>query len=174
MQNKKRIKKSKKLAPLLRHDKKYHFDEYGWRAISDLVAEHGFSQEELVDIVANDPKGRFEFSNEKPLIRAKWGHSFPVNYGNECKDVPDTLYHGTADIYLPSIQREGLKEKDGRIVHLTNDRLLAIKIGKRHGTPIVLSIDAKRMKEDGLKFWRPGEYIWLTKEIEIQYISFKR
>lgn len=172
MQNKKRIQRSKLLALLLRHDKKYHFNEDGWRAISDLVEKHGFSQEEVIDIVATDPKGRFEFSKDKPLIRARWGHSFPINLGDECDDVPDTLYHGTADIYLPSIQREGLKEKDGRIVHLTNDRLLASKTGKRHGNPIVLSIDAKRMKEDGLKFWRPGEYIWLTKEVEIQYISF--
>lgn len=161
------------MAILLRHDKGYSFDEDGWRAISDLVENHGFSLEELACIVATDPKGRFELSNEKPLIRARWGHSFPINLGAECDDIPDTLYHGTADIYLPYIQREGLKEMDGRIPHLTNDRMQAMKTGKRHGNPIVLTIDAKRMKEDGNEFWKLGDSIWVTKKVDIQYISIK-
>lgn len=175
MQEKKKIHKSKQLAWLLRHDKKYNFDESGGRSISDLTENHGFSREELTEIVATDPKGRYEFFIHKdvPSIRARWGHSFPVNYGNECKDVPDTLYHGTADIYLPRIQREGLKKMGRQFVHLTNDRLLAMNTGKRHGNPIVLTIDARKMQQDGFEFWKRGDCIWLTEKVEVKYISIK-
>lgn len=37
------IQRGKKLSYLLRHDKSYTFDEHGWREVSDLVANHGFT-----------------------------------------------------------------------------------------------------------------------------------
>ena len=40
-----RIQQGKKLSCLLRHDKSYAFDEHGWREVSDLVANHGFTME---------------------------------------------------------------------------------------------------------------------------------
>ena len=39
------IQQSKKLSYLLRHDTSYAFDEHGWREVSDLVANHGFTME---------------------------------------------------------------------------------------------------------------------------------
>lgn len=147
--------------------------EGGWREVSDIVEKHGFSSAVIDNIVAIDSKGRYEMSSDKTLIRAKWGHSVSVELGEECASVPDTLYHGTADIYLPGIQKEGIKRKSRQFVHLTDDRTLALNTGKRHGNPIVLTIDAKKMKEDGAKFWKRGDRIWLTVKVEIQYISIK-
>ena len=37
------INRCKKLSYLLRHDKSYSIDEHGWREVSDLVANHGFT-----------------------------------------------------------------------------------------------------------------------------------
>lgn len=63
------IQRGKKLSYLLRHDKTYAFDEHGWREVNDLVANHGFTMEELREIVATNNKQRYEFSRK--LLRFK-------------------------------------------------------------------------------------------------------
>ena len=45
--------KSRKLAYLLRHDRKYRFDDNGWREVSDLIANHGFSFDDLCEYLKN-------------------------------------------------------------------------------------------------------------------------
>ena len=55
------IKRGKKLSYLLRHDTSYAFDKHGWRSVNDLIANHGFSLEELHEIVATNNKQRYEF-----------------------------------------------------------------------------------------------------------------
>lgn len=65
------IHKEKRLAYLLRHDIQYAFDAYGWREVSDLVANHGFAREELTTLVKNSNKQRFEFSENGMFIRAR-------------------------------------------------------------------------------------------------------
>ena len=165
--------KSKLLAYLLRHDISYNFDNEGWRLVEDLLSHHGFSLEELEEIAANDSKGRYEFSQDHTNIRARWGHSVTILLGREsdADDIPDTLYHGTADAYLACIHKEGIRSKGRQFVHLTNNRILAIETGKRHGRPVVLAIDSRKMKEDGIKFWKRNDTIWLTKEVGVKYIS---
>ena len=162
---------SKRLAFFLRHDGKYEFEPGGWRMVEELVTNHGFSRAELDKIVSTDSKGRYELSSDKSLIRARWGHSVQVELCDECSEVPDVLYHGTADIYLLCIQKEGIRRKDRQFVHLTDDRILAMETGKRHGNPVVLTIDSVRMKEAGIKFWKRGDMIWLTEYVAPQYIS---
>ena len=65
--------KSKRLAYLLRHDRKYRFDANGWREVSDLTEKHGFTFEELCVIVDTNNKQRFEFSEDMQYIRARQG-----------------------------------------------------------------------------------------------------
>lgn len=107
------IQRSKKLSYLLRHDKSYAFDEHGWREVSDLVANNGFTMEELREIVATNNKQRYE--------------------------------------------RLGVE--------------MATKVGARHGEPVVLAIDAKRMSEDGNKFFLSRNGIWLTEFVDAKYIT---
>ena len=80
-EDKKQIEeKSKTLAFLLRHDKTYAFLEHGYRDVNDLVTNHGFTKEELCEIVTTDDKGRYEFFDEQQLlVRARYGHSVPVD-----------------------------------------------------------------------------------------------
>lgn len=54
--------KSKQLAYLLRHDREYEFDNNGWRKVSDLICNHGFTLDVLQDIVNTNNKQRYEFS----------------------------------------------------------------------------------------------------------------
>lgn len=74
-----KTKDSHNLSYLLRHDKTCKLETGGWRPVENLVCEHGFTYEQLCDIVANDSKGRFEFNDDKTKIRALYGHSVPVN-----------------------------------------------------------------------------------------------
>lgn len=165
------IQRGKKLAFLLRHDRSYPFDAHGWREVSDLMKNHGYTMEELEEIVATNNKHRFEFSEDKSRIRARQGHSVHVDVELEEKMPPDTLYHGTAKAFLDSILEKGIIKGNRLYVHLSSTKETAANVGKRHGEPVVLAIDAKKMSEDGLRFFFSRNGVWLTDYIDVKYIS---
>ena len=164
------IKQGKKLSYLLRHDKSYTFDEHGWREVSDLVANHSFTFEELREIVATNNKQRYEFSEDMTCIRARQGHSIQVNVELAEAMPPDKLYHGTAKAFVKSIMSQGIQKGKRLYVHLSTTIDVATKVGERHGKPAVLAIDAKRMHEDGIKFFLSRNGVWLTEFVDAKYI----
>lgn len=161
------------LAYLLRHDKNYAFDEHGWREVRDLVECHGFSCEELEYIVANSSKQRFEFSEDKLLIRARQGHSVKVDVELEEAVPPEYLYHGTAKGFVDSILKLGILKGKRLYVHLSSTVEMAMKVGARHGEPVVLTINAKRMSEDGIRFLLSHNGVWLTEFVDARYITIQ-
>ena len=165
------INKSRKLAFLLRHDRNYAFDEHGWREVSDLLEYHEFSIDELNEIVNTNNKQRFEFSDDKKLIRARQGHSIAVDVELEKKLPPDTLYHGTSVESVESIMSLGIASLTRLHVHLTAQIETAIRVGKRHGTPVVFMVDAKRMSEDGIVFYQSRNGVWLTSNVPSKYLK---
>lgn len=169
--NRRLIQHGKKLAFLLRHDRNYPFDKHGWREVSDLMKNYGYTMDELSLIVATNNKQRFEFSEDMTRIRARQGHSIHVDVELEEMTPPETLYHGTATAFLDSIMERGIVKGNRQHVHLSNTVETAINVGKRHGEAIVLSIDAKRMADDGHKFFRSRNGVWLTDYIDVKYIT---
>lgn len=165
------IQRGKKLSYLLRHDKNYAFDEHGWREVSDLVANHGFTMEELREIVDTNNKQRYEFSEDMMRIRARQGHSVRVDAELEEAIPPDVLYHGTAKKFADSIMKQGILKDKRLYVHLSTTVEMATKVGERHGKSAVLVIDAKRMNDDGIKFFLSRNDVWLTEFVEAQYIK---
>ena len=165
------IKRGKKLSYLLRHDTSYAFNENGWREVSDLVAHHGFSMEELREIVTNNNKQRYEFSEDMTRIRARQGHSVQVDVELEEAIPPDVLYHGTAKEFTDSIMKQGILKGKRLYVHLSTTIETATKVGQRHGEPVVLAIDAKRMSENGNKFFLSRNGVWLTEFVDAKYIT---
>ena len=164
------IQRGKKLSYLLRHDKSYAFDEHGWREVSDLVGNHGFTMEELREIVATNNKQRYEFSEDMTRIRARQGHSNQVDVELEEAIPPDVLYHGTAKEFADSIMKQGILKGKRLYVHLSTTIEAATKVGARHGEPVVLAINAKRMHEDGTKFFLSRNNVWLTEFVDAKYI----
>lgn len=164
------IRKGKRLAFLLRHDKDYQFDEHGWREVSDLIANHGYTMEILDEIVETNNKKRYEYSEDKSKIRARQGHS--VNVDVELKEVipPDFLYHGTAETTLSAIMKEGIIKGSRLHVHLSQTEETALNVGKRHGKPVVLRINAGQMNQDGIKFYLSNNGVWLTEYVSPKYI----
>lgn len=164
------IRKSKHLAFLLRHDTEYKFDEHGWREVKDLVRNHGYTKAELEEIVATNDKQRYEFNDLHTKVRARQGHSINVDVELQETVPPDVLYHGTATRFLSSIYKEGIKSETRQYVHLSPTVEIATKVGSRHGTPYVLTIDSKKMYEDGIKFYLSRNGVWLTKFVDAKYI----
>jgi len=163
--------KSKRLAWLLRHDKNYKFDDHGWRTIYDLVENQGFTFKEIKEIVRTDKKGRYEFNENKEYIRARQGHSINVDVELEECVPPDILYHGTSENVADLINKTGIKKMNRIYVHLSQDIKTAISVGSRHGKPVIFEVDTKRMHEDGIKFYKSRNNVWLTDYVDTKYIK---
>lgn len=169
------IKMGKHLAWLLRHDKQSFqdgiIDKNGWRPTSELVKEHGYTKELLDEIVDTNDKQRYEYNNDKSRIRARQGHSIPVDVGLTEAEPPKTLYHGTYTRVLESIYKHGILKGGRMYVHLSKDRETALKVGSRHGTPYILEIDAEQMYKDGVKFYVSNNGVWMTERVDSKYIK---
>lgn len=166
------IKQGKKLSYLLRHDKSYNFDEHGWREVNNLLANHGFTLEELLEIVANDNKQRYEFSEDMKFIRARQGHSINVDVELAEEVPPIVLYHGTPKENLPSILDKGICKMSRNHVHLSDTIETASNVGARRGKVfIVITVNAKQMHENGYTFFLSRNGVWLTDSVPAQYIA---
>lgn len=151
----------------------------GWVSVEDVLKatrNHGFiiTREELDSCVENNDKKRFSFSEDGLLIRANQGHSVRVDLELEQKTPPDILYHGTADRFAYSIQREGLKKGNRHHVHLSEDLITAKKVGARHGNPVYFEVDAKRMHQGNHKFYQSDNGVWLVEYVPTEFIVLKR
>lgn len=167
-------KTSKFISLILRHKPEagnLELDKHGWASVDKLLDATKISMEQLEDIVYTDEKNRYSFNADKTLIRANQGHSIDVDVELLEMAPPDILYHGTATRFLDGIFAEGLKKQSRKYVHLSKDFDTAVKVGKRHGNPIVLKIDALRMWCDGYKFYIANNGVWLTDNIPVDYIS---
>jgi len=151
-------------------------DEHGWANVNELIdgiknTGRTINMDILEEIVRTDNKQRYSFNQDKTLIRANQGHSIPVDVELEEKQPPQYLYHGTANRFLDSIMVEGLKPMSRLYVHLSKDEETALKVGKRHGKPVVLKIKTEEMLKNGVKFYLSQNGVWLTKYVDEKYIE---
>ena len=160
---------SKKLSYLLRHSDLP--DKQGWISVEDLVSKFDYTEQGLRQIVANDAKHRYEFSEDNKSVRALYGHSNHVHIQWEITEPPAILYHGTAKRFLDSILKDGLKGMDRNYVHLSETVEEAIQVGKRHGEPVVLAIDTKMVIQDGGSFYRVTNRVWLTESVKVKCLT---
>ena len=172
---------SKFLSLVLRHSPEkigLNLNEQGWAAISQLIensANFGkrFSRDDLQMVVATSDKQRFRISDDGTSIRANQGHSVSdVDLGLDFAEPPETLYHGTAERFLGSIKEFGLRSGSRNHVHLSFERDTAEMVGRRHGSPVVLRVNAAAMYHDGYKFHISDNGVWLTNVVPVLYINF--
>lgn len=150
-------------------------DEHGWADVEELIdginKAQAFTKEMLEEIVVTDNKQRYSFNEDKTLIRANQGHSVPVDVELEEVQPPDVLYHGSVIIYKPSIQKEGLIPKSRLYVHLSTDQQTAKDVARRRKhPPVIYAVDALKMYENGFKFYRSVNGVWLTKHVPVEYL----
>ena len=166
------------LSLILRHKPEVigiQLDEHGWAKVDELIAgirKTQFMDQTLLEkLVAEDEKGRYAFNDDKTLIRANQGHSIPVDVGLKEVQPPEVLWHGTGEKYVASIDREGLISKSRLYVHLSADFQTALKVGSRHGKPVVYAVDARRMHEEGYVFFLSVNGVWLTQRVPMVYLK---
>ncbi|MDP8927920.1 MAG: RNA 2'-phosphotransferase [Actinomycetota bacterium] len=164
---------SKLLSRVLRHEPELAgvtLDTAGWTRVDELLPGLRrlgveLSPADLEQVVRGGDKQRFELSPDRAHIRARYGHSVPVDVGYPASDPPPVLYHGTPERNVASIRAGGISPMGRQLVHLYEDVAAARVVGARRGRPVVLVVDAAAMAAEGAVFHRlPGE-IWLTLEV---------
>lgn len=151
-------------------------DHGGWAEVDALLngmhaAGLRVSLDDIETVVATSDKKRFTLSDDGTKIRAAQGHSIPVDLGLEPKEPPDVLFHGTAEKNVASILELGIHAGSRQHVHLSKDTDTAVKVGQRHGKPVVLTVDAQRMFQDGNAFWLSENGVWLTDFVAAKYVG---
>ena len=179
LNKKQMVRTSKFLSLVLRHQPDaagITVDAHGWAEVGALLrgmtdAGVPCDLQALREIVRTDEKQRYTFNEDGTKIRASQGHSFPVDLGLTQTDPPQVLWHGTATRFLECIMQEGLKPMSRQYVHLSPDAETAYRVGIRHGKPVILQVDALRMAQDGMKFYRAENGVWLTDAVPPQYLQ---
>lgn len=169
---------SKFIALILRHKPDtvgITLDEHGWASVSELISGinacgNEIDMQTLEDIVAEDEKQRYSFNSDKTKIRANQGHSVNVDVELKKAVPPETLFHGTGEKFVSSIKSEGLKPKSRLYVHLSKDRETAVKVGSRHGKPVVFEVNSGEMSRCGFEFFLSENDVWLTKIVPAEYL----
>ena len=178
--NKQHEDASKFLSYVLRHKPdsiSLPLDSEGWANISQLIKlanGHGkkLNLTLLQDTVALNDKKRFSISSDGLKIRANQGHSLQVDLNLQPQTPPKILFHGTATRFINSINHQGLIARSRQFVHLSIDRITSRQVGKRHGEPITLEVDAFAMSIDKFEFYISENGIWLTSSVPKKYLKF--
>ncbi len=182
MENK-HIQLSKFLSFILRHDpQKYELgvDEEGFVSFSKLLeiinqqSHFGdVTAENIQTMIDSSDKKRFEIQGDK--IRARYGHSFSHQVHYDPVTPPEFLFLGTAGRNIRFIQEKGINPVDRQYVHLSGNKEVAFKVGRRKtARPVVLIISAQKAHVNGIEFFNPEEGIYLTKKVPTEYIEFPK
>ena len=172
---------SKLLSLVLRHQPDslgIILDEQGWTDVTILIEKINnkgiqFSFNDLQLLVANNNKKRFALNESETLIRANQGHSIEVNLGYEPKQPPAILFHCTDHLAVDSIKSTGLDKRNRQHVHLSVDIETAVKVGQRHGKPVVFTVAAQVMFEQGYQFYVADNGVWLTEHVPPQFLTIQ-
>ncbi|MCX6032085.1 MAG: RNA 2'-phosphotransferase [Chloroflexi bacterium] len=171
---------SKFLSRVLRHHPEaigLTLDPQGWAEVEQLLAQaqrHGvaLTPELLQKVVEQNDKRRFAFSEDQRRIRASQGHSLLVDLGLSPMQPPDYLYHGTAARFITAIKARGLVPGRRNHMHLSADERTAVRVGERHGSPVVLKVQAGLMHAAGYRFYLSANQVWLTEHVPAQFLNF--
>lgn len=168
---------SKYMSMILRHRPEVigiHLDEHGWADVNELIEgiakKKKFNREILEEIVRTDDKQRYSFNDDKTKIRANQGHSISVDLELEPQEPPETLWHGTAEKYVASIEKIGLRPGNRMYVHLSPDIQTAEKVGSRHGKPVIYQVKSGEMYRKGFRFYRSVNGVWLTIMVPVEFL----
>lgn len=179
---KQNIKTSKFLSLVLRHKPEtiqIQLDENGWVSVNELIEKlNNYGKEidfkTIEYVVETNSKKRFAFNEDKSKIRASQGHSLQIDLNYEPINPPELLYHGTSKKFVDSILKSGIEKRNRQHVHLSSDIETALKVGQRHGKPVILKIQTEKMNKNGHKFYLSDNNVWLTDYVPIEYITIMK
>ncbi|HYV95424.1 MAG TPA: RNA 2'-phosphotransferase [Chitinophagales bacterium] len=173
------IRISKFLSLVLRHQPEeigISLDENGWTDVKTLIEKCNgsgvhFDFEILKFVVDTNSKKRFSFNESYSRIRASQGHSVDVDLNLAPKIPPEILYHGTGEKSTDAILSHGLQKMNRHHVHLSADKETALKVGQRHGKPVIFEVAASAMHNEGIIFYQSDNGVWLTDSIDVRFLK---
>lgn len=179
MTEKESIRISKFLSLVLRHQPEIidiKLDENGWANVNELIQKSKASGvklnlELLQYIVSINSKKRFAFNDAGDKIRASQGHSVAIELDYQPQKPPEILYHGTGNQSVASILKNGLEKRNRNHVHLSADKETAVKVGSRHGKPVIFEVLAEQMYQQQFKFYLSDNGVWLTDFVPSSYLK---
>jgi len=103
----------------------------------------------LYAIAQTDDKGRYEVRENN--IRATYGHTIQVELDLPTNDIPDQLFYPVQPAELENATARGIEpvEQD----------------------PLILEVDAKRMRADGHVIMRAGTVVFLADKVPGEYLK---
>ena len=153
-------------------------DGKGWVDISSLIDAIGTSRSgftwlrvhHIEALVATDPRGRYQIDGG--MIRATYGHTIDISPNDLPLADIDKFFYPVTEEEADMIIEGGLHPTDRKKVHLSGSIEKAIEAGKvRAEDPLILKIDGKKAKKDGLKIFHAGKDVYITEGIDAKYIS---
>jgi putative RNA 2'-phosphotransferase len=173
------VRLSKTLSLWLRHKPEVAgltLDAQGWTEVDAVLAACATAGvtcdwQNLLRVVEESDKQRFELSSDAGRIRARQGHSVAVALDWPRMQPPDLLYHGTVERFLPAILAEGLKPMRRHHVHLSPDIETATRVSQRRGTPVILAIQAADLSQTGQHFYLTTNHVWLTEAVPPDFLA---
>jgi putative RNA 2'-phosphotransferase len=150
-------------------------DENGWVDFEALarVVERRYrwaSRWLIKALISSDVKKRYEVKNEK--IRARYGHSIDLKLSDMPEANEDVLYYSTSEEEASRLLEIGIKPTNQYFVHLSTTLEKSLEVAfLRSEKPIIIEIDAKRAREDGIRIIKANDFIALAKEIPAKYIK---
>ncbi|MBI4531604.1 MAG: RNA 2'-phosphotransferase [Candidatus Latescibacteria bacterium] len=178
MSNASQIHLSKLLSLILRHrPEDFHIaiDQYGFANIEDILRIlqerlPWVTRDDINDVVYHSEKQRFEIIGEK--VRARYGHSFPVQIDMPPIVPPEFLYQAVVSETVEKILQHGLSPQDRQYVHLSLSSQIADELGQRIGFDyVILRILAQQAASEGnVRFFEAGPVI-LTEFVPPEFIE---
>jgi putative RNA 2'-phosphotransferase len=133
----------------------------GWESVA---------AEDLRALAAADPR-RYELRDGR--MRARYGHTVPLEQAGEPAVPPEWLYYGAGSVEMTEIQREGLRPTTRIRVHLSTSPLVASEIGRRHADDAaVIVIFARRAADSGVEFRQAGPALFLSPSVPAEFLLF--
>jgi putative RNA 2'-phosphotransferase len=168
-----KTKVSKYMSYLLRHHPgNLRTDREGFVDVDDLLVklqERFEVDKQLINELASGTGTRFEAVNNR--IRARYGHTIDVEIPRQADTSVEVLYHGTTHEAAARILRAGLKPMRRRWVHLSPTEEIALSVAQRRtAAPVVLRINAKAARQEGLRFYRVTDTVFLVSEVPPRYV----
>ena len=129
----------------------------------------GMDPAKLRLLIEQGGTGRFEIAGS--LLRARYGHSIPVDPAGEPVAPPARLYYGTEAAHVEACLADGLKPSDRRLVHLSQSIEDALTIARRKtDRPAVLRVLAEEAAREGITFFREQQ-VYLATDIPARFLT---
>lgn len=154
-------------------------DEFGYANVEELIdgvnkSGRSMDLETLKAIIKEDKKTRYSFNEDLTMIRANQGHSMKVNVRLAELEPPAFLYHGTAERSIESIQGSGINKGNRLYVHLSDNKETALQVGKRHGAPVILTVQSGEMFKKGHRFYLSANNVWQVEFVPSEFVQVSK